>query len=88
MNSPPCTRPPNVIFVFVFVLCLRQVERERSEKNKALLEKEEYRAHIHKLARALKRHQVHLSAIQRVGAMGGKVCTYAQNHWGMSCFLV
>lgn len=35
-----------------------QVERERSEKNKALLEKEEYRAHIHKLARALKRHQV------------------------------
>lgn len=34
-----------------------QVERERSEKNKALLEKEEYRAHIHKLARALKRHQ-------------------------------
>ena len=35
-----------------------QVERERSLKNKALLEKEEYRAHIHKLARALKRHQV------------------------------
>lgn len=38
-----------------------QVERERSLKNKALLEKEEYRAHIHKLARALKRHQVGLS---------------------------
>lgn len=35
-----------------------QVERERSLKSKALLEKEEYRAHIHKLARALKRHQV------------------------------
>ncbi|CAN0114928.1 unnamed protein product, partial [Discosporangium mesarthrocarpum] len=34
-----------------------QVERERGAKNKALLEKEEYRGHIHKLARALKRHQ-------------------------------
>ncbi|CAN0404699.1 unnamed protein product, partial [Ectocarpus sp. 12 AP-2014] len=34
-----------------------QIERERSLKNKALLEKEEYRANIHKLARALRRHQ-------------------------------
>ncbi|CBJ32316.1 centrosomal protein 120 [Ectocarpus siliculosus] len=34
-----------------------QIERERSLKNKALLEKEEYRANIHKLARALRHHQ-------------------------------
>ncbi|CAN0310708.1 unnamed protein product, partial [Ectocarpus sp. 12 AP-2014] len=34
-----------------------QIERERSLKNKALLEKEEYRANIHKLARALRRHE-------------------------------
>ena len=42
----------------LFVSYVFQVERERSLKSKALLEKEEYRAHIHKLARALKRHQV------------------------------
>ena len=32
-----------------------RVERERSEKNKALLEKEQFRAHVHHLARALRR---------------------------------
>ncbi|CAM9957971.1 unnamed protein product [Scytosiphon promiscuus] len=42
-----------------------QAERERSLKNKALLEKEEYRAHIHKLARALKRHQERESTCAR-----------------------
>ena len=31
-----------------------RVERERSEKNKALLEKEQFRAHVHHLARALR----------------------------------
>ncbi len=34
-----------------------EVERERSEKHKALLQREEFRAHIHKLGEALQRHQ-------------------------------
>lgn len=42
----------------LFELSDWQVERERSLKSKALLEKEEYRAHIHKLVRTLRRHQV------------------------------
>jgi hypothetical protein len=33
------------------------VERERSEKHKAMLQREEFRAHIHKLGRALRKHQ-------------------------------
>ncbi len=33
------------------------LERERSEKHKALLQREEFRAHIHKLGEALQRHQ-------------------------------
>lgn len=46
------------VYMSTYIQHPTQVERERSEKHKALLEKEEYRAHIHKLARALKRHQV------------------------------
>jgi len=34
-----------------------RLERERADKNQALLEKEQYRAHVHHLARALKREQ-------------------------------
>ncbi len=33
------------------------LERERSEKHKALLQREEFRAYIHKLGEALQRHQ-------------------------------
>lgn len=33
---------------------------------KAMLEKEEYRGHIHKLARALKRHQVRWSCSEAI----------------------
>ena len=36
---------------------------------KAMLEKEEYRAHIHKLARALKRHQVGWSCSEAIKDM-------------------
>ena len=32
-----------------------RVEKERAEKHKALLEKEQFRAHVHHLARALRR---------------------------------
>ena len=48
-----------------------RVERERSEKNKALLEKEQFRAHVHHLARALRVSQ---SASQTASQPASQSC--------------
>lgn len=67
----------------VFGVWSCQIERERSLKNKALLEKEEYRANIHKLARALRRHQVPSTSAQPhhypCGVAGILLCAVAMH---------
>jgi hypothetical protein len=42
-----------------------RVNKERAERNQALLEKEQFRAHIHRLARALKREREKTAATAR-----------------------